>query len=174
MDTSHEQFLELLLSHQTQLKAFIGSILRDRHARDDVFQEVAMILWRQFDEYDRRLSFGAWARGIAANKVIHEIRKQNRVPSLLGSEAMDALLAAFERIAFQSSDRKDALSECLKLLPENSRLLLTMKYEESLPTEEIGQRLQKNSVSIYQSLSRIRAKLAECIRSRLDLAGDAG
>src|SRR5947209_8679153 len=39
------EFLTLFLRHQTDLRAFIGSLLRDRHARDDVFQEVALALW---------------------------------------------------------------------------------------------------------------------------------
>jgi len=173
MDTDRDCFLELLLRHQTEIKAFIGSVLRDRHARDDVFQEVAVILWRQFDTFDRNLSFAAWARGIAANKVLHEIRQRNRVPALLEPQAIDAILNAFQRIASQTADRKDALLECLKHLPETSRNLLTLKYEQNLGAEEIGRQVSKNADAVYQSLSRIRAKLANCVRSRLELAGDA-
>lgn len=171
MDTDRDEFLQLLLQHQTEIKAFIGSILRDRQARDDVFQEVAMILWRQFAEFDRGQSFASWARGIAAHKVLHEIRQQNRIPSLMEPEAIDAMLSAFERIASQSKDRQAALEECLKLLPDSSRSLLAMKYEQNLGASEIGQRIRKTVEAVYQSLSRLRMKLADCVRSRLDLAG---
>lgn len=173
METDRDCFLELLLRHQTEIKAFIGSILRDRHARDDVFQEVAMILWRQFDTFDRNLSFAGWARGIAAHKVLHEIRQSNRVPTLLEPQAMEAVLSAFERIASQTDERKDALHECLKLLPESARRLLTLKYEQHLDAEEIGRHVSKTADAVYQSLSRIRFKLADCVRNRLDLAGEA-
>jgi len=174
MDDDHDLYLELLLRHQTEVKAFIGSILRDRQSRDDVFQEVALILWRKFGEFNRDQSFAAWARGIAANKVLHEIRQRNRIPALLDPTAVNAILNAFERIASESADRKQALSECLKLLPKNSRNLLALKYELDLPADEIGHRVHKNTDAVYQSLSRIRSKLAECIRLRLDLAGDVG
>ncbi|MBM3966699.1 MAG: sigma-70 family RNA polymerase sigma factor [Planctomycetes bacterium] len=78
MDSANDQFLELLLRHQTEVKAFIGSVIRNRQARDDVFQEVAVILWKRFAEYDPCRPFGAWARGIAVNKILQELRQQRR------------------------------------------------------------------------------------------------
>ena len=37
MATSPEQFLTSLLTHESDLQAFIGSLVLDRHVRDDVF-----------------------------------------------------------------------------------------------------------------------------------------
>ena len=65
----HETFLRLFLKHQGDVRAFIGSLVRDRNVRDDVFQEVALVCWRDFDRYDRSRSFGAWGRGGAAPHV---------------------------------------------------------------------------------------------------------
>ncbi len=169
MATNHDYFLELLLRHQADIKAFIGSIIRDRHSREDVFQEVALILWRRFEEFDTNKSFGAWARGIAANKVLHEIRQGKRIPTTLETQSIEAILLAFERIAFQSTDRKDALVECLERLPERWKKLLAMKYEHDMRADEIGSQLQQRTDAIYQSLSRIRSKLADCVQSRLQL-----
>ena len=50
----HDEFMRLFLQHQSEMRAFIGSLIRDRHAREDVFQEVSLILWRQFEEFDPR------------------------------------------------------------------------------------------------------------------------
>ena len=36
-----DDFLRLLLRHEAELRAFIGSIVHDPHAREDVFQETA-------------------------------------------------------------------------------------------------------------------------------------
>src|SRR2546425_12489481 len=91
------EFLPLFLEHQVSLRAFIGSLLRDRHARDDVFQEVALILWNEFARYDPSRSFGAWARGIAANKVMQRWRQDTRTPAPVPPEAVQALLDAYER-----------------------------------------------------------------------------
>ena len=112
-----------------------------------------------------------WARGVAANKILHAIRHQKRVPVAMEPESIEAILSAFERIASQSNDRKDALAECLERLSDRSRNLLAMKYEQDLRAEEIGRRIQQETNAVHQSLSRIRAKLADCIRGRLELAG---
>jgi len=61
-----DTIFRLLLEHEAELRAFIGSMLRDRGLADDVFQEVALALWRQADRYDASRPFGPSARGIAA------------------------------------------------------------------------------------------------------------
>ena len=40
----YDEFLRLLLRAEGDLKAFIGSIVRDYHAREDLFQEMAAFL----------------------------------------------------------------------------------------------------------------------------------
>ena len=75
-----EKFLRLFLQHQGDVRAFLGSLVRDPHARDDLFQEVALICWRDFARYDPTRSFGAWARGIAANKVKQWWAQARRAP----------------------------------------------------------------------------------------------
>src|SRR5262249_9389917 len=60
MDSQNE-FLPLFLKHQVGIRAFLGSLVRDPHARNDLFQEVALVLWHEFPRYDRARSFGAWA-----------------------------------------------------------------------------------------------------------------
>src|SRR6186997_1869701 len=74
----HEEFLRLFLKHQSDIRAFIGSLIRDRHTREDVCQEVALVLWQEFHRYDRARSFGAWARGIAARKIMQRWEKTSR------------------------------------------------------------------------------------------------
>ena len=46
-----DRFLPLFLAAQPDLRAFIGAMVRDPAAREDVFQEVSMILWKSFQKY---------------------------------------------------------------------------------------------------------------------------
>lgn len=46
--THHDHFLPHFLAVQSDLRAFIGAAVRDAATREDVFQEVAMILWKKF------------------------------------------------------------------------------------------------------------------------------
>jgi len=167
MDPANDQFLELLLRHQTEVKAFIGSVIRNRQARDDVFQEVAIILWKRFSEYDPNRPFGAWARGIAVNKILQELRQQKRFPDVLEPSAMEAICRAFDREELDSDGRRDALAECIESLPARSRQLLAMRYEEGWSCEDISKSLSLSCDAVYQALSRVRSKLAMCVDWRL-------
>jgi RNA polymerase sigma-70 factor (ECF subfamily) len=168
-----EEFLKLFLKHQADVKAFIGSMIRDRHARDDVFQEVALVLWREYERYDPSRSFGAWARGIAAKKVMQRWEKHNRLPIPFSPEAIQAVLDAFDRTEVAVSAREEALRQCVEQLPEKSRRLLALRYEESLKLGEIADRLQATLDAVHKALSRIRARLLRCIERRL-LAAQEG
>src|SRR5262249_20181018 len=64
------EFLRLFERRQAEIRAFIGSLIRDPHVREDLFQEVALVLWQEWERYDPQRSFGAWARGITANKIM--------------------------------------------------------------------------------------------------------
>ena len=165
-----DEFLKLLLKHQTEVKGFIGSVVLDRHLRDDVFQEVAVTLWQQQESYDFQRSFAAWARGIAANKIL-QMRDQNaRFPVAFSPETIQALLDEFDRTEPAASTQVDALRECLRGLPPQSRRLLELRYERNLSCDQIARETRRTLDAVYQTLSRIRAKLEECIRNRLALS----
>jgi RNA polymerase sigma-70 factor (ECF subfamily) len=164
-----DDFMQHFLRHEADLKAFIGSLVPDAHLRADVFQEVALTLWQQIDAYDPSRSFGAWARGIAANKVLQMRQRSARFPIAFAPETIQAVLDACDRTENDTGDRAEALRQCVRLLPEKSRQLLALRYEDNLPCEEIARRLAGSIEAIYQSLSRLRGRLEECIRRRLAL-----
>jgi len=160
-------FLRHFLAHQTDLKAYIGSVIRDRALRDDVFQDTALALWESFDRYDPEKSFGAWARGIATNKILQQHRKTGRVPLATDPRVLESILEAFDQTEHESSDREQALRTCLSKLPERSRKILALRYDESVKGEEIARRLSTTRDAIYQSLARIRSRLETCIKKQL-------
>ncbi|MCX5676504.1 MAG: sigma-70 family RNA polymerase sigma factor [Planctomycetota bacterium] len=164
-------FLRMLLAHEADLRAFIGSLVRDRHAREDVFQDVAMTLWQQADRYDPARPFGAWARGIAANKILQRRSADRRFPVAFSPETIQAVLQAFDRTEQVELPRREALAECIKQLPEAPRHLLQLRYEEGLHADQIAERVSRTLDAVYRALSRIRAALEECVRRRMATDG---
>lgn len=165
--TDREAFLMLLLRNEADIRAFIGSLVRDREAREDIFQEVALALWQQADRYDPRRPFGAWARGVAANKVLQRRHQDKRFPIAFPPEAILAVLDAYDRTEADTPSRLEALRACLEELPAKARHLLALRYEEGLSVKEIAGRTRHTLDAAYQALCRIRAALADCIRRRL-------
>lgn len=166
-----DEFMRLFLRHQGEIRAFVGSLIRDHHTRDDVFQDVSLILWRQFEQYDARRSFGAWARGVAANKVLQTFDKNARTPVAFSPEAVKAILEAHDRAEIEAPLHADDLRRCMENLPEKSRKLLKMRYEQSLKLETIAESVKSTLHAVHMALTRIRTRLAECIEMRTKVTG---
>ena len=164
-----DQFLPLCLEAQPDLRAFIGAMIRDPAAREDIFQEVSMILWNSFAKFDRTRSFGAWARGIAARKILESHRLRARLPELVPPEVIEAVAAGFDAdvpsIIWQR--REAALTQCIDQLPERSGLLISDRYTKGLAVEDIADDTGMTVDAIYQALSRLRKQLRECVERRL-------
>jgi len=160
---NQEQFIVRILRHESDLRAFIGSLVQDRDSREDTFQDCALMLLKQYDRFDETKSFGAWARGIAANLILQRWHQDKRFPVAFSPETIQAVQDAYDRTEQTASLRADALTECLKGLPGHSRELLVQRYELELKPIEIASKTGQSIDAIYQALSRIRAKLETCI-----------
>lgn len=171
MNSDPEPFLPLFLAAQSDLRAFIGATVRDRALREDVFQEVAMVLWRTFDRFDASRSFGAWARGVAARKIMEDCRVRARLPDYCTLETLEMLSESFEVQETQSGwpEREQALAYCLELLPERSAKVMAARYGRGERAEAIAEGAGLTLVAVYQALSRVRKQLRECVQRRLGL-----
>lgn len=166
----HGHFLRLFLAHESDLRAYVATAVRVPASRDDVMQEVALALWKSFDRYDPRQSFGAWARGVATHKVFDHHRRESRRLVLLSPEALEAVRRAFDEAEAGGESvrqEEDALGHCLKSLPPRAAELVGLRYTERAGIAVLADRLGTSPAAIYQQLSRLRAVLGDCIRRRL-------
>jgi|SRR5579859_3157665 len=163
---SHEDFLKLFLRHQDGVRAFLGSVVRDRAAAEDLFQEVSLALWESFASYDASRPFGAWARGVALKKVLQGREKSRRVPLAFSPQTIEALLDAYDR-SDEGAPDTDGLRDCISKLPPRSQSLLTLRYQRSLKLGEIAKQVGSSLDAVHKLLSRIRENLQECLQRRL-------
>lgn len=166
-----DTFLPLFLAAQPDLRAFIGAAVRDPVIREDVFQEVAMILWKKFELFDASRSFGAWARGVAAKKILEDRRLRSKLPEACSPETLEALSRGFAEEELEASwqDRERALNYCLEILPERSARFLEARYHQGQEIEAMAAAAGLSTDALYQILSRLRKQLRECVQRRLGL-----
>jgi RNA polymerase sigma-70 factor (ECF subfamily) len=162
-----QEFLSAFLTHQAGIRAFVRPLVPDAHAADDIFQEIALVLWENFDRYEQDRPFLPWARGIAWNKVLKARAQANRLPSPFSPEILEHLVTLMDAQDDRASDAQSALEQCLKQLPDSSRSMLTQRYAHELSLERIAEKLGKSPAAIHMTLSRLRKRLRECIETRL-------
>jgi RNA polymerase sigma-70 factor (ECF subfamily) len=165
---SHDSFLPLFLAAQPDLRAFIAAMVRDPAAREDIFQEVSMVLWKSFPKYDSSRPFGAWARGIAALKIKEDHRYRSRLPDSIAPEVIEAVATGFDSeqgTGWQKQER--ALLTCMEELPPRSSQLITRRYAGSVSIEDLAEHMGMSVDAIYQALSRLRRQLRDCVQRRV-------
>jgi len=162
-----KEFLPLFLQHQQEILAFISILVREPHFCQDIFQEVSLVLWKQFDRYDPNRSFLAWARGIAANKVKQYWARKKYQSVLLSPEFLERVMKASEETESSVQPIQEALQFCLKKITGNMQRLLRFRYEQSLSFEQIAKKTNSTASATQRTLSRIRMLLQDCIKMKI-------
>lgn len=165
--TAHQSFLQSLHACQNDLRAFIGSLVTDPTRREDVFQETALTLWQKYDTYDPCHPFGAWARGVAAKKILQLKRNDRRFPMPFEPDVVNALADTFEATEREREPTLEerALRHCLKKLPATQFNLIAAHYEGRQSGKAMARKRGQSVDAIYQQLSRIRKRLGRCIEA---------
>ncbi len=166
-DEDHDRFLRAWTQAQPAIAGYVAAVVQDAHAADDVLQNVAVAALRRFPEYDASRPFIAWAMGIAKIEILTARRDQGRTAARFRDATIDALAAAWEESLGETEARQQALGECLRQLVGRNRELVTLRYHQDLPLEEIAARLRMTSVAVRVALSRLRSALHSCIQRRL-------
>jgi RNA polymerase sigma-70 factor (ECF subfamily) len=167
---SRTRLTQLWLESEPAVRLFVFAAIQRLQDAEDVLQQVAMTAAKRFDEYDPSRPFVGWALWLAKSRVVDHYRKQARQREVFSNALLDRLAAAVEQRTHQESTaRQQALEKCLKQLPPKSRAMLDLRYVDDLPVDSLAQKSGVTLGSAHVILSRIRDRLADCIKSRLRL-----
>ena len=135
-----ESYLQNLIGLQTQLYAYILTLLADATAADDVLQETNLVLCRKADEFDETTSYPAWAFRIRYQCFAYwKVRSRDRL--IFNEEALDAIATRVEQRLGIPDDRTRALRQCLGLLPTHQRELLEGRYSVGGSVRKLAEKL---------------------------------
>lgn len=162
-DPKNEEFLKLYVPMQLSLRSFVAAHVIGFHKAEDVFQEISLVLWNQFDRYDPTRSFEAWAYGVAWNLVMKARRTAARDKHVFSDELAEGLTQRFIATADAASGRGEYLQECMRKLPEDSKAVLAMKYTERRRIDDMASLLGRTENAVRMLLFRIRSALEKCI-----------
>ena len=135
-DTSRTQFEALVLQHHVRLRVFVRSLGVDSDWVDDIAQEACLTAFRQWQSFDQTRDFGKWVRGIAANIVRNEVRKDRRRQRIMQSELADILLKRHEGAKIRHAAEAEpltvgAIRDCVGELGPTSRKVVEDAIERT-------------------------------------------
>ena len=165
--TLSEEFLRLFAVDQLRIQGYIRTLVFDRTAAADVFQETSLAMWRSFDTYDRSRPFISWALGIAKNQVFKYYRAHQQTSSVLSQELIEQLAGEAMQLSVEHDARLAALENCLSLLQPRQRELIDLFYTQHHSATEIARHWQRSVHAVYKALRTVRRSLLQCIESKL-------
>lgn len=171
MESSHPndaRIVQLIVKHQSALRAFLVSLMPGRPDVEDVIQETSMVIWKKRAEFKPGSDFKAWMFSIARFQAMAYWRDQKRrrestLPeSLLTQLAEQAATEGFEGI----EERSRHLGECIQALRPEDRGLVLRRHLAGVTPAQLADELGRTSNSVRVSLHRIRHLLRNCMRRR--------
>ncbi len=165
---SQLEFTRLFVSSQAAFQGFLLTLVHDRHAADDLVQELAGRLWLKFGDYERSRPFVAWGLGFARLLAFEWRRNQARLPVPLDDATLQALADVAAESSLGSDERQEALGHCLQQLTDHQRQSLHARYYRDQSVAEIARQTQRTETAVYKVLKRAHLILLDCVRKTLE------
>ena len=157
------------------IRAYIAGMGVPRHDVDDIAQDVFVELYRFSDRIPPNIPVKQWLKGIARNLCMNYFRRTSRRQRLQREALVEIFLRAEKKQSAILSEGpvRRALDGCCEKLSAESQRLLTLRYEQELPSHIIAERLQSTAEAVRIALFRIRTTLKACIGKSLSVDGSS-
>lgn len=163
----NDQFLRLFMEHEEALRLFVRSLLFNQEEAREVMQEVAIVLWRKFDDSMDSLSFRRWAFGVARMEVLSFRRDRARDRHHFGDDIAELLERTVQEESNTLELERSYLERCVRKLPVDQRDLVNAAYEPGVRMNDLAHQLGWTAMALYKKLHRIRLQLMECVRQEM-------
>lgn len=174
MSSSHdaEDLMRSAFRYQDALVSYAFGLLQDWALAQDAVQEAFIVVQRKHSEFRPGANVFAWVRQIVRFEALNIIRSRQREACLADDELISIVDQQFEKHFDPEAlgtleSRKAALQFCMSRLDSESLDLLLGFYRDARPCERLSELHHKSVNAVRLSLSRIRARLRECVRRQL-------
>jgi RNA polymerase sigma-70 factor (ECF subfamily) len=164
---------ELLPQYQLRLYRFLLRIVQDPALAEDLFQQTWLRVVEKISLYEGRRPFDSWLFSVAHNLAVDHLRRRRGVSlddsGESGQAPVDRLPARgddpLERVL--EYERAAILAEAMQLLPVIHREVLTLRFEEGMPLEQIAEVAAIPLSTVKSRLHRAIENLRKEVEGRL-------
>lgn len=162
-----DSFRWIIERYQQPVFRMIFNLIHNRHAAEDVTQEVFMTVYQKLSRFDPMLSrFSTWVFTIARNKSINVLREMKQ-PILIDLHE----IALSEKSGEQADDKEifQCMDYALNQLPLRQKRAFVLAEFENLPYDQIA---QIECISIGTVKSRIHRAKQKLQKALKQISGD--
>ncbi|WP_299224710.1 sigma-70 family RNA polymerase sigma factor [uncultured Psychroserpens sp.] len=146
-------------------------MLKNKEEAEEVAQDTFIKVFKSLSKFKGDSRFSTWIYRVAYNTCLDRIKKNKKYQSDIEineftEHQIKVMESAIDRIELQ--ERKQAIQNCLALLPSNDSFILTLYYFEELSLDEIAQVIGITANNVKIRLYRSRKKLASVFKMYLE------
>jgi RNA polymerase sigma-70 factor (ECF subfamily) len=154
-------FVNLVNQHQGLIHKVCLMYEFDYEARNDLFQEIVLQLWKSFSTFRGDAKITTWMYRIALNTAISGLRKMGR--RIKTEELDDYHLNISDTTADNQEEELKKLHWAIRQLSEIERAMIMMALDE-VPYEEIAETIGITQNNVRVRMNRIREKIRNLIQ----------
>ena len=160
--------MNLLVFHQSMIRAYVISLLPGLSEAEDVIQNTNQVLWAKRDNFILGTNFKAWALTTARFQVMamqQKLRNDRRqgldddVLDIIADQAMDLDVSDFNR-------KLEDLNECISQLQVRDQELVLHRYWNKTGLAEYSRQTGRSVGAVKVALHRIRESLRDCLERK--------
>jgi RNA polymerase sigma-70 factor (ECF subfamily) len=151
-----KRFITLINENQGLIHKVCIMYENDHDARNDLFQEIVLQLWRSFSSFRGEAKITTWMYRIALNTAISGLRKHTR--NVKTEDLREVHFNISEHYVDEREEDFQRLQWAIRQLTEVERAMIMMALEE-VPYEEIAETIGITQNNVRVRMNRIREKL---------------
>lgn len=165
-----DAFAELVHTHERFVYNLALRMVGNQPEAEDLAQEAFVRAWMALPNFRGQAQFRTWLYRIATNLCYNRLPGLRREIAEVGDDCLeDALCDEVLHIGpaehLEGEEERAYLQQAIEGLPESYRLLVTLRYQQDLPYEEIAQVVNLPLGTVKTGLFRAKQQLREALRS---------
>ena len=155
------KFLTDFDQHQNIVHKICRIYTNNQDAHNDLFQEVAIQLWKNYSKFRGDSKFSTWMYRVALNTAISLYRKSTRT---IKTQDISALIYKIESKGYDDTEELQlkALHKAIQQLNDIDKALVFL-YLEDKPYKEIADTLGISNVNARVKMNRAKEKLKKAL-----------
>lgn len=163
-------YADLVRQYHKKVMGYCLSMLQNHTDAEEAAQDIFVKAYQSLAKFKGNSSFSTWLYRITTNHCLDILRKRNRrktysLDSLVEDEG-DHIHRLFSTsaVAAAQMENRDLAGKILSTLPEDYRVILTLREADGLEYQEIADFLNCSLDAVKGRLSRARKQLQENLR----------
>lgn len=163
-----KSFEKLVLKYQKRIYFAVRKIILDHDDTNDIVQDTFIKVYSNLDQFNEQFSFYPWLHRIAINTTLNFKAKSSRMRVFSNHSEEDDVKRSIQSTENPleeviEAEFKERISEALKKLPFDQRMVFILRTSEDLSYQEISEQLDISIGTVMSRLSRARANLKELL-----------